>query len=276
MSQQLDLWGMRLGPADAVSAHGVLFSGAVLPVLTSADTIKAATRSYLVPWFEALALASAYKAERSIASGQLAHVLSGFGAVDGHSFASWWREQGFVRFGQGITDVEMTYPTKRLASGQGRAHFKVSLELPADIAQAQMVFLVEHLRRFQSGQLSSSPMLWHSFKCALTVQRLCLYLRILRAVAALPQEAKHKILTVGKELNLVPKQRVGTYDLAGDRADKQKAIVHLTYDYFQKGRALVINAARGDFPNVTMPKEFVKTRRPSRKLTAKQYERWEA
>jgi len=119
-------------------------------------------------------------------------------------------------------------------------------------------------------------MLWHSFKCALTVQRLCLYLRILRAVAALPQEAKHKILTVGQELNLVPKQRVGTYDLAGDRADKQKAIVHLTYDYFQKGRALVINAARGDFPNVTMPKEFVKARRPSRKLTAKHYERWEA
>ena len=157
MSQQLDLWGMRLGPADAVSAHGVLFSGAALPVVTPSDTIKAAANSYLVPWFEALALASVYKAERSIASGQLAHVLSGFGAVDGHSFASWWRDQGFVRFGQGITDVEITYPTKRLASGKGSAHFKVSLELSADIAQAQMVFLIEHLRRFQSGQLSSSP-----------------------------------------------------------------------------------------------------------------------
>jgi len=50
--------------------------------------------------------------------------------------------------------------------------------------------------------------------------------------------------------------------------------VHLTYDYFQKGRALVINAARGNFPCVVMPKEFVQVRRKSRKLTAAHYERW--
>jgi len=81
-------------------------------------------------------------------------------------------------------------------------------------------------------------------------------------------------LTVGQALNLVPKRKVRTYDLVGERSDKRDAIVHLTYDYFQKGRALVINAARGNFPCVVMPKEFVQVRRKSRKLTAAHYERW--
>ena len=101
-----------------------------------------------------------------------------------------------------------------------------------------------------------------------------MYLKVLRAVIDLPQDAQHKILTVGEALNLVPKRKVRTYDLVGERSDKRDAIVHLTYDYFQKGRALVINAARGIFPCVVMPREFIKTRRKSHKLTAAQYERW--
>ncbi|MDG1109254.1 MAG: hypothetical protein P8N60_11400 [Burkholderiaceae bacterium] len=273
MSQQLDLWGMRTDLNAQTDKRPNLLSQAP-PVKTYSGTLKAATSSYLVPWFEALALASMFRSANTITTGQLDHVLATFGTVEGHNFQSWWASYGFERFGRGLTDVHVSYPTKRGGAGLGVAQFTVSMGLSAVIAQEQMIFIIEQLTHFETGQLSSSPMLWHSFKCALTVQRLCLYLRILRAVVDLPEDTQHKILTVGKELNLVPKQRVGTYDLAGDRADKQKAIVHLTYDYFQKGRALVINAARGDFPNVVMPKEFVKARRPSRKLTAKHFERW--
>ena len=244
------------------------------PDKTASDTLKDASASYLVPWFEALLLASAFRADNAIASGSLVQVLAMFGAVQGHSFQSWWSECGFIRMGRALTDVQVNYPTKRGAHGSGVASFVVSLALPAAQAQEQMSFLVEQLRHFHTGDLSSSPLLWPSFKSALTIQRLCLYLKVVRAVIALPQTAKNKILTVGQDMNLVPKHKVRTYDLASERLDKHEAIVHLTYDYFQKGRALVINAARGNFPCVVMPKELVQVRRKSRKLTAAHYERW--
>ena len=278
MSQQLDFWGIA-APAyspkgalpDAMTPFGTSWAP---PDKTASSTLKAASLSYLVPWFEALLLASAYRADNTIASESLVQVLAMFGAVDGHSFQSWWSECGFGHLGQALTDVQVNYPTKRGACGAGVASFVVSLALPAAQAQEQMAFLVAQLSRFHTGDLSSSPLLWPSFKSALTIQRLCLYLKVVRAVIAQPEKAKNKILTVGQDMNLVPKHKVRTYDLASDRLEKHDAIVHLTYDYFQKGRALVINAARGNFPCVVMPREFVQIRRKSRKLTAAQHERW--
>ena len=171
-------------------------------------------------------------------------------------------------------DVQISYPAKRGGRGAHVASFVISLELSPESTQQQLTFLVEQLAHFETGVLSSSPLLWPSFHSALTIQRLCLYLKVLRAVIDLPEDAQSKILTVGQALNLVPKRKVRTYDLVGERSDKRDAIVHLTYDYFQKGRALVINAARGIFPCVVMPREFIKARRKSHKLTAAQYERW--
>ena len=71
-----------------------------------------------------------------------------------------------------------------------------------------------------TGDLSSSPLLWPSFKSALTIQRLCLYLKVVRASDCAPEKAKNKILTVGQDMNLVPKHKVRTYDLASERLEK--------------------------------------------------------
>ncbi len=263
MSQQLDFWGMRPGKAWAT------------PISRCAQsTLQTASQSYLVPWFEALLIANSFRCDNTISSGCLGHVLDDFGDVCGHNFASWWLTTGFQHLGEAMTDVQISYPAKRGGRGAHVASFVISLELSPESTQQQLTFLVEQLAHFETGVLSSSPLLWPSFHSALTIQRLCLYLKVLRAVIDLPQDAQHKILTVGEALNLVPKRKVRTYDLVGERSDKRDAIVHLTYDYFQKGRALVINAARGIFPCVVMPREFIKTRRKSHKLTAAQYERW--
>ena len=263
VSQQLDFWGMQPGKAWAI------------PISRSAEsTLQVAAQSYLVPWFEALLIANSFRCDNTISSGCLGHVLDDFGDVCGHNFASWWLTTGFQHLGEAITDVKIHYPAKRGGRGAHVASFVISLELSPESTQQQLKFLVEQLAHFETGVLSSSPLLWPSFHSALTIQRLCLYLKVLRAVIDLPQDAQNKILTVGQALNLVPKRKVRTYDLVGERSDKRDAIVHLTYDYFQKGRALVINAARGIFPCVVMPREFIKTRRKSHKLTAAQYERW--
>jgi hypothetical protein len=264
VSQQLDFWGMRQSRiwGDPVSR-------------SAESTLPVAAQSYLVPWFEALAIATNFRTENTITSGCLAHVLDDFGNVCGHNFASWWLTTGFQHLGEAITDVQISYPAKRGGRGAHVASFVISLDLSPASTQQQLTFLVEQLAQLQTGVLSSSPLLWPSFHSALTIQRLCLYLKVLRAVIDLPQDAQHKILTVGQALDLVPKKKVRTYDLVGERSEKRDAIVHLTYDYFQKGRALVINAARGNFPCVVMPREFVKTRRKRAKLTAAQYAKWE-
>ena len=77
------------------------------PDKTASDTLKDASASYLVPWFEALLLASAFRADNAIASGSLVQVLAMFGAVQGHSFQSWWSECGFIRMGRALTDVQV-------------------------------------------------------------------------------------------------------------------------------------------------------------------------
>ena len=285
MSQQLDFWGMYpdrrvSGEEDGSQAfdEGVsLTSKSIAKTAaknTAQTTLQLASRSYLVPWFEALLLAYAHRADNSIHAESLSQVLAAVGQVHGHSFQSWWSAGGFAHLGHGLTDVSVSYPAKRGGNGAAVASFVVALTLPIHAAQQQISFLLEQLARFHTGVLSSSPLLWPSFRSALTIQRLCLYLKVVRAVIALPAEAKHKILTVGQEMNLVPKQKVRTYDLAGERGEKRDAIVHITYDYFQKGRALVINAARVNFPCVVMPREFVKTRRKRAKLTAAQYAKW--
>ncbi len=263
MSQQLDFWGMRQSRDWGE------------PIPRSAEsTLPVAAQSYLVPWFEALLIAYSFRCDNTISSGCLGHVLDDFGEVSGHSFGSWWLTAGFQHLGAAITDVKIHYPAKREGRGAHIASFVISLELSPESTQQQLTFLVEQLAHFETGVLSSSPLLWPSFHSALTIQRLCLYLKVLRAVIDLPQDAQHKILTVGESLNLVPKRKVRTYDLVGERSDKRDAIVHLTYDYFQKGRALVINAARGIFPCVVMPREFVQTRRKRARLTAVQYAKW--
>ncbi len=263
MSQQLDFWGMRQSRDWGE------------PIPRSAEsTLPVAAQSYLVPWFEALLIANSFRCDNTISSGCLGHVLDDFGDVCGHNFASWWLTTGFQHLGAAMTDVQISYPAKRGGRGAHVASFVISLELSPESTQQQLTFLVEQLAHFETGVLSSSPLLWPSFHSALTIQRLCLYLKVLRAVIDLPQDAQHKILTVGQTLNLVPKQKLRTYDLVGERTDKRDAIVHLTYDYFQKGRALVINAARGIFPCVVMPREFVQTRRKRARLTAAQYAKW--
>ena len=263
MSQQLDFWGMRQSRIWGE------------PISRSAEsTLPVAAQSYLVPWFEALLIANSFRCDNTISSGCLGHILDDFGEVSGHSFASWWLTTGFQHLGTAITDVKIHYPARREGRGAHVASFVISLELSPESTQQQLTFLVEQLAHFEAGVLSSSPLLWPSFHSALTIQRLCLYLKVLRAVIDLPQDAQHKILTVGEALNLVPKRKVHTYDLVGERTEKRDAIVHLTYDYFQKGRALVINAARGIFPCVVMPREFVQTRRKRARLTAAQYAKW--
>ncbi|MGB4119560.1 MAG: hypothetical protein WBK05_05205, partial [Burkholderiaceae bacterium] len=78
MSQQLDFWGIA-APAyspkgalpDAMTPFGKSWA---LPNKTASSTLKAASLSYLVPWFEALLLASAYRADNTIASESLVQV----------------------------------------------------------------------------------------------------------------------------------------------------------------------------------------------------------
>ena len=148
------------------------------------STLQTASQSYLVPWFEALLIANSFRCDNTISSGCLGHVLDDFGDVCGHNFASWWLTTGFQHLGAAMTDVQISYPAKRGGRGAHVASFVISLELSPESTQQQLTFLVEQLAHFETGVLSSSPLLWPSFHSALTIQRLCLYLKVLRAVRA--------------------------------------------------------------------------------------------
>jgi len=113
-------------------------------------------------------------------------------------------------------------------------------------------FVLEQLRNFDLGLLSSSPMLWPSFRCALSIAKINDYLSVYEAVSALPDGHKARMLTVGKQLCLVPKAVVKPTDSRWVRAEKHKKMSQLTSQYFAKGQAIVQNAARGVFPS-TVP-----------------------
>ncbi len=84
VSQQLDFWGMRQSRTWGD------------PVSRSAEsTLPVAAQSYLVPWFEALAIATNFRTENTITSGCLAHVLDDFGNVAGTTLRLGGSQRGF-------------------------------------------------------------------------------------------------------------------------------------------------------------------------------------
>ena len=94
--------------------------------------------------------------------------------------------------------MQISYPAKRGGRGAHVASFVISLELSPASTQQQLTFLVEQLAQLSDRRSVKQPLAVAKFHSALTIQRLCLYLKVLRAVIDLPQDASTKSLTVGK------------------------------------------------------------------------------
>ena len=220
----------------------------------AANTLALASRSYLAPWLRAMQLSQGLGIQVIDDfwwSGEPVEFFLGFGSVDGHSFASWWSQWGFAHYGWAITPVQVHFP-KRCKDWARKPKVVVEFTLDPQRELDDLEFVLEQLRNLDLGLLSSSPMLWPSFRCALSIAKINDYLSVYEAVSALPDGHKARMLTVGKQLCLVPKAVVKPTDSRWVRAEKHKKMSQLTSQYFAKGQAIVQNAARGVFPS-TVP-----------------------
>lgn len=269
VSQQLDFWSNE---PQARQSDWVTPVRQALPALTAQSTLALACSSYLVPWVECMALALTVGAHlvNALAAEAIILVL-GPGQALSKGFHDWWLETGFKLLGHAVTTVKVTPPR----SAKGQASLVIPMSLTAEQCQQEVDFVMEQLRHYEPGNLSSSPLLWPSFNARITVPRLMMYLKVLRHVLEQPAEAKDKVFRVGEQMNLVPMQRPHSTDTTAERQKKREAITHQAFDYYQKGKALMINATRGDFPNVVMPRDLVQTRRKARKkIEVSRYDRW--
>lgn len=220
----------------------------------AANTLALASRSYLAPWLRAMQLSQGLGIQVIDDfwwSGEPVDFFVGFGSVGGHSFASWWSQWGFAHYGWAITPVQVHFP-KRCKDWARKPKVVVEFTLDPQRELDDLEFVLEQLRNLDLGLLSSSPMLWPSFRCALSIAKINDYLSVYEAVTALPAGHKARMLTVGNQLCLVPRAIVKSTDLPKERAEKQKKMSKLTSQYFAKGQAIVQNAARGVFPS-TVP-----------------------
>jgi hypothetical protein len=177
----------------------------------------------------------------------------GFGNVSGLSFATWWAHWGFAHFGWAmVTQVQVNYPKRRCRDCTEKATLLIKSTKDAQRTLDEVEFLLTQVRNLEVGLLSSSPLLWPSFSCALSIAKINDYLSVYEEVGALPAAHTSKMLTVGNQLRLVPRAVVKSTDLPKERAEKQKKVSQLTSQYFAKGQAIVQNAARGVFPS-TVP-----------------------
>jgi hypothetical protein len=177
----------------------------------------------------------------------------GFGNVSGLSFATWWAHWGFAHFGWAmVTQVQVNYPKRRCRDFTEKATLLIKSTKDAQRTLDEVEFVLKQVRNLEVGLLSSSPLLWPSFSCALSIAKINDYLSVYEAVGALPAAHSSKMLTVGNQLRLVPRAVVKSTDLPKERAEKQKKVSQLTSQYFAKGQAIVQNAARGVFPS-TVP-----------------------
>lgn len=242
------------------------------PKHTAQSTLALASVSYLVPWFECLKLSKTTGLEFINA---LAPELciDQLGVLADDTFDAWWLGEGFRRMGAGITSVKLIHPSKQ---NNWQAGFTTQMRLPPEVNQREVLFLMNELRSYEPGRLSSSPLLWHGWKTRLTAPMLSLYLKVFRLVLEQPTAIADRVFRVGEQLNLAPKLKLRSRDTDGERKKKREGITHEASRYFINGKALMINAVLGDFPNIKMPKELVQKRRaarPAHKIS--KYERWD-
>jgi hypothetical protein len=268
MNAHLDIFGIRPSatqahanwPFDsphqayAPAAHHWFSKTAELARHTAVNSLRLAGASYLAPWLRAMQLSQGLGI-RVIDdfwwSGDSVDCFVGFGSVGGHSFASWWAQWGFAHYGWAITPVQVHFPS-RCKGSTGKPKVVVEFTLDAQRELDDLEFVLAQVRNLQPGLLSSSPMLWPSFRCDLSIAKINHYLSVYEAVTALPAGQKARMLTVGNQLCLVPRAIVKSTDLPKERAEKQRKMSKLTSQYFAKGQAIVQNAARGVFPS-TVP-----------------------
>ena len=269
MNAHLDIFGIRrptlpVRPNWPFEAHvdedpradRHRFSGAVAkPQNTAVSTLTLASRSYLVPWLRAMQLSQGLGIQ-VINSLWLFHepvdFFVGFGSFNGLSFASWWAQWGFAHYGWAITDVQVRYPKRRCKDWATKTRLVVEATVDAQRTLDEVEFVLTQVRHLQPGLLSSSPLLWPSFCCPLSIAKINDYLSVYEAVTALPAGQRARMLTVGNQLRLAPQALVKSTDLPKEQAQKRKVMSQVTSQYFAKGQAIVQNAARGVFPS-TVP-----------------------
>lgn len=242
------------------------------PRHTAQSTLAQASVSYLVPWFECFKLSKTIGLEFiNVFAGELCIDQLGVGAEE--TFDAWWLREGFRRVGAGLTSVKLIHPSKQ---NNWQAGFMTQMRLSPEVNQREVLFLMNELRSYKPGRLSSSPLLWFGWKSRLTAPMLSLYLNVFRLVMEQPKSVTDRVFRVGEQLNLVPKLKLRSRDTDGERKTKREGITHEASRYFINGKALMINAVLGDFPNIKMPKELVQKRRaakPEHKIS--KYERWD-
>ena len=244
----------------------------VSPVRTAQNTLALAASSYLAPWFECMLLAMTLGAAL-IDPIPFESRIDQLGVGAEMAFDQWWFMFGFEALGAGITSVQMTPPSK--ANG-GMANFATPMNMPSEQSRAEMLFLHEQLQTYVPGKLSSNPLLWSSFRTNVKAPRLTMYLNVLRCVLLEPSDVGDRVFRVGQQLNIVPKCVLRSTDSDAERKEKRDKITHDTFRYYECGKALMLNAVLGDFPNIKMPKALVKKRRsPRRKPVITKYDRWD-
>ena len=222
------------------------------PKNTAVSTLALASQSYLVPWLRAIQLSQGLGIP-AITSSWLFHepvdFFVGFGAFSGLSFANWWMQWGFVQYGWAITDVQVRYPKRRCKDWAAKTRLVVESTVDAQRTLDEVEFVLTQVRHLRPGLLSSSPLLWPSFRCSLSIAKINDYLSVYEAVLALPSGKKARMVTVGNQLRLAPQAIVKSTDLPKERAEKRKVMSQVTSQYFAKGQAIVKNAALGLFPS---------------------------
>jgi hypothetical protein len=269
MNAHLDMFGIRPpagpnyvnwpfeppGEGQTISASRLTSSPTGGPERTATTTLTLASRSYLAPWLRAMQLSKGLGlqiTEDFWWSGVPVDFFVGFGNVSGLSFASWWAHWGFAHYGWAmVTQVQVNYPKRRSKDCADKATLLIKSTKDSQRTLDEVEFVLTQVRHLQVGLLSSSPLLWPSFSCALSIAKINDYLSVYEAVGALPAAHTSKMLTVGTQLRLVPRAIVKSTDLPKERSEKQKKVSQLTSQYFAKGQAIVQNAARGVFPSTT-------------------------
>ena len=250
------IWPSQLPLDDDGLPHRQQFNSAqIKPEKTALTTLTLASKSYLAPWLRAIQLAYGGNVE-PVSGSFLVHepvdFFVVFGAFSDLSFANWWMQWGFAHYGWAITDVQVRYPKRRCKDWAAKTKLVVESTVDARRTLDEIEFVLGQVRHLQPGLLSSSPLLWPSFCCPLSIAKINDYLSVYEAVNALPACHKAKMVTVGNQLRLVPQALFKSTDLPKERAEKRKKLSQLTSQYYTKGLAIVQNAARGVFPS-TVP-----------------------